>query len=104
MLLLGFLIAVALRLATGSATVATITSAGIVAPLATSLPPSQAALLALAIGAGSLFFSHVNDAGFWLVKELFGLTVGQTFKTWSVMETLISVIGFGLVMLLSGLL
>ena len=103
-LLLGFLIAVALRLATGSATVATITSAGIVAPLATSLPPSQAALLALAIGAGSLFFSHVNDAGFWLVKELFGLTVGQTFKTWSVMETLISVIGFGLVMLLSGLL
>ncbi|WP_157874097.1 gluconate:H+ symporter [Psychromicrobium lacuslunae] len=100
-LLLGFLIAVALRLATGSATVATITSAGIVAPLAGSLSPAQAALLALAIGAGSLFLSHVNDAGFWLVKELFGLTVGQTFKTWSVMETLISVVGFGLVMLLS---
>lgn len=100
-LLLGFLIAVALRLATGSATVATITSAGIVAPLASSISPGQAALLALAIGAGSLFFSHVNDAGFWLVKELFGLTVGETFKTWSVMETLISVIGFGLVMLLS---
>ena len=71
------------------------------APLASSLTPTHAALLALAIGAGSLFFSHVNDAGFWLVKELFGLTVGQTFKTWSVMETLISVVSFGLVMLLS---
>jgi GntP family gluconate:H+ symporter len=100
-LVLGFLIAVALRLATGSATVATITAAGIVAPLAGSLSPTHTALLALAIGAGSLFLSHVNDAGFWLVKELFGLTVGQTFKTWSVMETLISVVGFALVMLLS---
>jgi GntP family gluconate:H+ symporter len=47
----------------------------------------------LAIGAGSLFFSHVNDAGFWLVKEYFGLTVGQTIKTWSVMETVLSVMG-----------
>ncbi|WP_240690050.1 gluconate:H+ symporter [Arthrobacter sp. PAMC25564] len=100
-LVLGFIVAVALRLATGSATVATVTAAGIVAPLAGSLTPTHAALLALAIGAGSLFLSHVNDAGFWLVKELFGLTVGQTFKTWSVMETLISVVGFGFVMLLS---
>ncbi|RAX18162.1 gluconate transporter [Pseudarthrobacter sp. AG30] len=100
-LVLGFLIAVAMRLATGSATVATVTAAGIVAPLATSLSPAHAGLLALAVGAGSLFLSHVNDAGFWLVKELFGLTVGQTFKTWSVMETLISLVGFGLVMLLS---
>ncbi len=100
-LVLGFLVAVALRLATGSATVATVTAAGIVAPLASSLSPTHAALLALAIGAGSLFLSHVNDAGFWLVKELFGLSVGQTFKTWSVMETLISVVGFGFVMLLS---
>jgi gluconate:H+ symporter, GntP family len=100
-LVLGFIVAVALRLATGSATVATVTAAGIVAPLASSLSPTHAALLALAIGAGSLFLSHVNDAGFWLVKELFGLTVGQTFKTWSVMETLISVVGFSFVMLLS---
>ncbi len=100
-LVLGFIVAVALRLATGSATVATVTAAGIVAPLASSLTPTHAALLALAIGAGSLFLSHVNDAGFWLVKELFGLTVGQTFKTWSVMETLISVVSFGLIMLLS---
>ncbi|CAM5544803.1 Gluconate transporter OS=Streptomyces alboniger OX=132473 GN=CP975_06700 PE=4 SV=1 [Streptomyces alboniger] len=53
------------------------------------------------IGAGSLFFSHVNDAGFWLVKEYFGLDVGQTIKTWSVMETIISVVAGGLVLLLS---
>jgi GntP family gluconate:H+ symporter len=102
-LLLGFLIAVGLRLATGSATVATITAAGIVAPLAGSLSPTHTALLALAIGAGSLFLSHVNDAGFWLVKELFGLSVGQTFKTWSLMETAVSVVGFGFVMLLAAL-
>ncbi|MFF2345187.1 gluconate:H+ symporter [Pseudarthrobacter sp. NPDC058119] len=100
-LVLGFLIAVAIRLATGSATVATVTAAGIVAPLAASLSPGHAGLLVLAVGAGSLFLSHVNDAGFWLVKELFGLSVGQTFKTWSVMETLISVVGFALVMVLS---
>jgi gluconate:H+ symporter, GntP family len=103
-LILGYLVAVALRLATGSATVATIAAAGIVAPLAGSLSPTHTALLALAIGAGSLFLSHVNDAGFWLVKELFGLSVGQTFKTWSVMETLVSVVGFGFVMLLSAFL
>jgi GntP family gluconate:H+ symporter len=62
---------------------------------------SHAALLVLAIGAGSLFFSHVNDAGFWLVKEYFGMTVGQTIKTWSVMETIISVVGIVFVLLLS---
>src|SRR6478735_7492030 len=100
-LVLGYLIAVAIRLATGSATVATVTAAGIVAPLAGALSPGHAGLLVLAVGAGSLFLSHVNDAGFWLVKELFGLTVGETFKTWSVMETLISVVGFGLVLILS---
>ncbi|WP_433825040.1 GntP family permease [Actinoplanes sp. CA-015351] len=100
-LLLGWLVAVGIRVATGSATVATITAAGIVAPLATTLDSPTVALLALAIGSGSLFFSHVNDAGFWLVKEYFGMTVGQTIKTWSVMETIISVVGFGCVMLLS---
>jgi GntP family gluconate:H+ symporter len=100
-LVLGYLIAVALRLATGSATVATITAAGIVGPLAGSLSSTHTALLALGIGAGSLFLSHVNDAGFWLVKESFGLSVGQTFKSWSLMETAVSVVGFGCVMLLS---
>jgi GntP family gluconate:H+ symporter len=55
----------------------------------------------LAVGAGSLFFSHVNDAGFWLVKEYFGMTVPQTLKSWSVMETVISVVALGFVLLLS---
>jgi GntP family gluconate:H+ symporter len=91
-LLLGWIVAVLIRLATGSATVATVTAAGIVAPLA-ALPPNQLSLVVLAVGAGSLFFSHVNDAGFWLVKEYFGLTVGETLKTWSLMETVISVMG-----------
>ncbi|WDP99382.1 SLC13 family permease [Micromonospora chalcea] len=99
-LLLGWLVAVGIRVATGSATVATITAAGIVAPLADTLAAPEVALLALAIGCGSLFFSHVNDAGFWLVKEYFGLTVGQTIKSWSVMETIISVVGFLGVLLL----
>jgi GntP family gluconate:H+ symporter len=92
-LVLGWLVAVGIRLATGSATVATITAAGIVAPLAAGLSGPTVALLALAIGSGSLFFSHVNDAGFWLVKEYFGMTVGQTIRSWSVMETIISVVG-----------
>jgi gluconate:H+ symporter, GntP family len=100
-LLLGWLVAVGIRVATGSATVATITAAGIVAPLAAGLGAPTVALLALAIGAGSLFFSHVNDAGFWLVKQYFGLTVGQTIKSWSLMETIISVVGLLFVLLLS---
>lgn len=100
-LLLGWLVAVLIRLGTGSATVATITAAGIVAPLAPTLSANHLALLVLAVGCGSLFFSHVNDAGFWLVKEYFGLSVGETIKSWSVMETVISVFGFALVMLAS---
>jgi GntP family gluconate:H+ symporter len=100
-LVLGWLVAVGIRLATGSATVATITAAGIVAPLAAGLDANTVALLALAIGSGSLFFSHVNDAGFWLVKEYFGMTVGQTIKSWSVMETIISVVGLLSVLALS---
>jgi len=100
-LLLGWLVAVLIRLGTGSATVATITAAGIVGPLAASLDTNTLALLVLAIGCGSLFFSHVNDAGFWLVKEYFGLTVGETIKSWSVMETVISVVGFALVYAMS---
>jgi GntP family gluconate:H+ symporter len=100
-LVLGWLVAVGIRLATGSATVATVTAAGIVAPLAAGLDKPTVALLVLAIGAGSLFFSHVNDAGFWLVKEYFGMTVGQTLASWSVMETVISVVGLVGVLLLS---
>jgi len=100
-LLLGWIVAVLIRLATGSATVAIVTAAGIVAPLAAGLAPTHLSLLVLSIGAGSLFFSHVNDAGFWLVKEYFGMTVGETIKTWSLMETVISVVGLLLVLALA---
>ncbi|QKE85457.1 gluconate:H+ symporter [Arthrobacter sp. NEB 688] len=99
-LLLAWVVAVLIRLATGSATVATVTASGILAPLATGMPTAEVSLLVLAIGAGSVFFSHVNDAGFWLVKEYFGLSVGQTFKSWSAMETLLSVTGLVAVLLL----
>ena len=95
-LLLAWLVAVVIRLATGSATVATVTTAGLLAPLTETLSSGETSLMVLAIGAGSVFFSHVNDAGFWLVKEYFGLTVGQTIKTWSIMETVISVVGLAL--------
>jgi GntP family gluconate:H+ symporter len=98
---LGWLIAVGIRLATGSATVATVTAAGLMAPLLSQLHDVNRPLLALAIGSGSLFLSHVNDAGFWLVKEYFGMTVGETFKTWSAMETIISVVSFVFILLLS---
>jgi len=100
-LLLAWTVAVLIRLATGSATVATVTASGILAPLVDTLSTGETSLLVLAIGAGSLFFSHVNDAGFWLVKEYFGVSVWQNVKTWSVMETLISVVGLGCVLLLS---
>jgi GntP family gluconate:H+ symporter len=100
-LVLGWLVAVGVRLATGSATVATVTTAGIVGGLAGDMSTSHLSLRVLAIGSGSLFFSHVNDAGFWLVKEYFGLTVGQTLKSWSVMETVISVMGLVCVLILS---
>ncbi len=90
-LLMAWLVAVMIRLATGSATVATITTAGILAPVAASMTPTHSALLVLAVGAGSVFFSHVNDAGFWLVKEYFGLSVAENLKTWSLMETVLSV-------------
>lgn len=100
-LLLAWLIAVLIRVATGSATVATISAAGLVAPLAADMSTTHAALLVLAVGAGSLFFSHVNDAGFWLVKEYFGMDVPQTLKSWSTMETVISVVALGFVLLLS---
>ena len=100
-LLAAWLVAVLIRVATGSATVATVTAAGIVAPLAEGLPASHVALMVLAIGAGSVFLSHVNDAGFWLVKEYFKMTVGQTFKTWSLMECVLSVTALIAILLLS---
>ena len=78
-------------MATGAATVAMSTAAGIVAPIALHGTGVHPELLAIATGAGSLIFSHVNDGGFWLVKEYFNMSVSQTIKTWSVCETIISV-------------
>jgi GntP family gluconate:H+ symporter len=100
-LVVAWLVAVLIRLATGSATVATVTAAGIVVPLVTAHAGVNRPLVALAVGCGSLFFSHVNDAGFWLVKEFFGMTVRETIETWSVMETIVSVVGFLFVLALS---
>ncbi|HEY0240896.1 MAG TPA: gluconate:H+ symporter [Friedmanniella sp.] len=100
-LLLAWVVAALVRVATGSATVATVTAAGLLAPVAATLPPTHVALMVLAVGSGSLFLSHVNDAGFWLVKQYLGTTVGQTFKTWSLMECLLSVTGLLGVLLLS---
>jgi len=79
---------------------ATITASSLMTGLVGGLSTGQTSLVVLAVGAGSVFFSHVNDAGFWLVKEYFGLTVGQTLKTWSIMETLLSVVGLIFVLLL----
>ena len=99
-IVLAWLIAVLIRLATGSATVATITASSLILGLTEGLPSGQLSLVVLAVGAGSLFFSHVNDAGFWLVNQYFRLTVLQTIKTWSIMETVLSVSGLGVVLLL----
>lgn len=99
-LLLAWGLAVAIRLATGSATVATITASSLMIGLIEGMSSGEVSLVVLAVGAGSLFFSHVNDAGFWLVKEYFKLSVGQTIKSWSIMETVLSVSGLIVVLLL----
>lgn len=91
-LILGWLIAAVLRLCLGSATIAGLTAAGIVAPLAVQshVDPN---LMVLSVGAGSLLFSHVNDPGFWLFKEYFNLSIKDTIRSWSIMETIVSVVG-----------
>ncbi len=87
--------AATIRVATGSATVALTTSAGTVAPIAAALPtPVPPEFLVLAAGSGSLILSHVNDSGFWMIKEYFGMTVPQTLKTWTAMETILGVSAF----------
>lgn len=99
-LFLGWLTAAVIRVAVGSATVAGFTAAGIIASLLaqTNTDPN---LMVLSIGAGSLMFSHVNDAGFWLFKEYFNVSIKDTLKSWSVMETIVSVAGLAGVMLLN---
>jgi len=101
LLLMAWMVAALIRLATGSSTVAMSTAASIVAPIALHSTGVRPELLAIATGAGSLIFSHVNDGGFWLVKEYFNMSVPQTMKTWSVCETIISVTGLVLVLALS---
>lgn len=98
-LVLGWLMAAIIRACVGSATVAGLTTAGLIAPLLiqTHTNPN---LMVLAVGAGSLMFSHVNDAGFWMFKEYFNLSVKDTLRSWSVMEALVSVIGLAGVLLL----
>lgn len=102
-IILGWLVAVILRVSLGSATVAGMTAAGLVMPLMASLNVNPV-MMALAIGAGSLAASHVNDAGFWMFKEYFDLTMKQTFSIWTVLETLISIVGLIMVLILNSIL
>ncbi|MEO5775033.1 MAG: gluconate:H+ symporter [Sphingomicrobium sp.] len=99
-LLLGWLVAAVIRICLGSATVAGLTAASIVAPLVstTGVDPN---LMVLAVGAGSLMCSHVNDSGFWMFKEYFNLNLRDTFRSWSLMETIVGLAGLAFVMLLS---
>lgn len=99
-LVLGWLISAVIRVAMGSATVAGLTTAGIIAPVmgTTGVDPN---LMVLSIGAGSLMFSHVNDSGFWMFKEYFNLSIRQTLRSWSLMETIVAVVGLIGVMILS---
>lgn len=100
-LIYGWLIAAIIRVATGSATVAITTAAGLLVPMLASHPEVNRELLVLSLGFGSLFLSHLNDGGFWIVKESLGLTVAQTLKTWTVTETLIGVAGLGFTLALN---
>jgi GntP family gluconate:H+ symporter len=89
----GWVIAALLRLSVGSATVAVVTAASILAPIVAALPGVNRELMVVSIGAGSLIASHVNDGGFWLVKEYFNMSVPQTVATWTVLETIVSIVG-----------
>ena len=91
-LILAWGITATLRVMLGSATVAALTAAGLIAPIADSSGVSRE-LLTLATGAGSIFFSNVNDTGFWMFKEYFNTTIGQTFRSWSIMEAVVSMVG-----------
>lgn len=101
-LVLGWCIAATIRVSLGSATVAGLTTAGILAPLMASFHVSPA-LMVLAIGSGSLFLSHVNDPGFWMFKEYFHLSLKDTFRSWSLMETIVAVVGLVGVLVLQAL-
>jgi len=99
-LVLGWLMAAIIRVCLGSATVAGLTAAGILLPLITRMHVNPN-LMVLSVGAGSLFFSHVNDSGFWMFKEYFNLSIKDTIRSWSVMETIVSLVGLAGVLLLN---
>lgn len=99
-LVLGWLVATVVRISIGSATVAGMTAAGIVQPLLVANPDISPELMVLSIGAGSLMCSHVNDTGFWMFKEYFGLSLADTFRSWTLMETIVGIVGLGSVLLL----
>ncbi|HEX5176703.1 MAG TPA: gluconate:H+ symporter [Chthoniobacteraceae bacterium] len=92
-LVYAWLIAAFIRVATGSATVAITAASGVLAPLVAQMPGLNRELLVISIGCGSLFLSHLNDGGFWIVKDCLGLTVAQTLRTWTVTETIIGIAG-----------
>ena len=98
-LVYAWMVAAFIRVATGSATVAITAAAELMAPLLGTMPGVNRELLVIAIGCGSLFCSHLNDGGFWIVKESFGLTVGQTLRTWTVTETIVGIAGLLLTLL-----
>ena len=103
-LIVVYIIAAALRVAQGSATVAIITAAGIAAPMVKGMPGYSPDLLILALCCGGSAYSHVNDSGFWLVNQYFGMTVPQTLKTWTAMKAVASLVGLALVLALQALL
>lgn len=100
-LVLAFVIAGLIRIATGSATVALTTAAGIVSPIIANMSGVNLELLVIVTGAGSLMFSHVNDAGFWMVKEYLGLSIKETFKTWTALETILSFVAFACALMMN---
>jgi Gnt-I system high-affinity gluconate transporter len=103
-LILGWFIACVIRVCVGSATVAGLTAAGIIAPLLAAHPEVHPSLMVLSVGAGSLMFSHVNDSGFWLFKEYFNLSIKDTIRSWSLMETIVAICGLAGVMLINSFL
>lgn len=102
-LLVAYLVSTALRIAQGSATVAIITGAGIVAPLIKNIPGYSPEMIVLALCAGGTILSHVNDAGFWLVNETMGMTVPQTLRTWTVMKVITSLVGIAIILAVQAL-
>ncbi len=98
-LLVAYILAAAMRLVQGSATVSIITAAGLIAPMVKSMAGYRPEFIYLAVCCGGTSISHVNDAGFWIVNQYFGITVPQTLKSWSAMKLIVSLFGIGMVLI-----